>query len=302
MPEPQTCSVIVPTYNRSHLLGYTLEALTRQDLPAEQFEVIVADDGSTDDTPAVVERYRGRLNLSYHAQERQGPRVAAARNLGVRHASGDICVLLDSGVLAQSGCLRAHLDSHARDDGPHAVIGYVWGFNLNNEGADVIMRITDPEDADAAIATLAEDGRWPDMRDEFYRRYDDDFAHLPAPWTVYWTCNVSVRTDQVRRVGLFDEQLRGWGGEDLDLAIRLHLDGARFVLNRAAASLHYPHEKRFDDQMASLIPNYLQIVAKYDTPIIRLLPSIPTINPFNLNDVAAFLDLPSCVEILASRR
>ncbi|MFV2022435.1 glycosyltransferase [Micromonospora sp. LOL_023] len=301
MSRPTTCSVVVPTYNRSRLLSYTLEALTAQDLPADRFEVLVVDDGSTDDTAAVLDAYRGRLDIKGLHQPDEGYRVAAARNLGIAHARNDVCVLLDSGVLPHSGCLRAHLDSHRADQQPRAVIGYVYGFNLDNEDAEVITSMVDPHDADAAIATLAADGRWPDMRDDFYRRYDDDLSTLPAPWTVFWTCNVSARTAQLRAVGAFDEAFRSWGGEDVDLGIRLQLAGARFEVNRAATALHYPHDKAFADHMATLVPNYCYIADKYDTPTIRLLPAIPTVNPFNLNEVAAFLDLPRCADVLAAR-
>ncbi|GGM01882.1 MULTISPECIES: glycosyltransferase [Micromonospora] len=300
MAQSLTATVVVPTYNRAQLLGYTLAALTRQDLSADRFEVVVVDDGSSDDTAAVVEAYRDRLDLSYHFQPDDGYRVAAARNVGINAARNDVCVLLDSGVLPHSGCLRAHLDSHAADGPPQAVIGYVYGFNLDNEDAEAIRGLVDPTDADAAIKALAADGRWPDMREDFYRSHDDDIATLRAPWTVFWTCNVSVRTATLREVGAFDETFRSWGGEDVDLGIRLHLAGARFVVDRAAASLHYPHDKLFADNLTTLVPNYCYIAAKYDTPTVRLLPAIPTINPFNLDQVADHLDLPRCADVLGA--
>src|SRR5882672_6181176 len=113
MSQPPVCSVIIPTYNRMALLRYTLDALTRQDLGADRFEVLVVDDGSSDGTAALVERYQGRLDVRYFFQPDQGYRVAAARNIGIAHARSDVCVFLDSGVIAHSGCLSAHLRSHA---------------------------------------------------------------------------------------------------------------------------------------------------------------------------------------------
>lgn len=296
-----SASVVIPTYNRAELLGYTLESLARQDLPTDRFEVIVADDGSADHTREVVDAYRDRLDLGYHFQPDLGNRVSAARNLGIAHARGRACVFVDSGVIAHPGLVRAHAARHAPGEPDRAVIGYVWGFDLDNAGAEDIIGLVDPTDGAAAIATIAADGRWPDMRDEFYRRYDDDIAGLAAPWAVYWTCNVSAPTALVRAVGGFDEGFSGWGAEDMDLGIRLHLAGARFEVSRDAAALHYPHPKLFADSLSSLIPNYLHIVGKYPTPLIRLLPSIPTINPFNINDVAEFLELPRCADVLADR-
>lgn len=294
-----SASVIIPTYNRSRLLAMTLESLAAQDLPAERFEVIVVDDGSSDDTAAVVDRYRDRLRLSYHFQPDEGYRGALARNVGIQHATGQVCIFMDDGVLLHSGAVAAHLDAHlkAQEEGATAaVIGLVYGFSLGEEGAEEIAAAADGVDADTAIARLHQQGKWLDFREEFYAKYGDDFADLPAPWPVYWTCNVSAWTEQVRKVGGFDEALQSWGGEDIDLGYRLHRDGARIFLERGASSLHYPHEKSKGSNMWSSYLNYRVLAEKYRTPITQLLLPLPTINPFNINDVIRLLDLPSCEE------
>jgi glycosyltransferase involved in cell wall biosynthesis len=82
-------SVIIPTYNRSKLLQIAVESVLAQTYP--HIEVIVVDDGSTDDTAAVVAQYAGRA--TYLKQVNQG--VAAARNTGVRVASGEYLTFLD---------------------------------------------------------------------------------------------------------------------------------------------------------------------------------------------------------------
>jgi len=69
--------VIVPTYNRSWLLRETLRQLTRQSLPVADFEVIVSDDGSSDDTAEVVTEFANRLRIRYHFQQDLGFRAAA---------------------------------------------------------------------------------------------------------------------------------------------------------------------------------------------------------------------------------
>ena len=97
------CTVIVPTYNRRRLLELTLDSLAGQDLPRDRFEVLVVDDGSSDDTADVVREFEDRLDLRYFYQPDEGYRVARARNVGIRHARGEICVFVDSGVLLHSG-------------------------------------------------------------------------------------------------------------------------------------------------------------------------------------------------------
>src|ERR1700677_2333340 len=146
MSRPLKCSVIIPTYNRALLLSHTLDSLTRQSLPADEFEVLVVDDGSSDETSVVVEGYSTRLNLRYFFREDEGWRIARARNVGIANAAADVCVLLDSGLLAHSGCLAAHVASHEESPVPVAVCGYVYGFNVGNEDGDAIAKAIDYSD------------------------------------------------------------------------------------------------------------------------------------------------------------
>jgi glycosyltransferase involved in cell wall biosynthesis len=296
------CTVIVPTYNRRRLLELTLDSLARQDLHRDRYEVLVVDDGSGDDTAAAVRRFEDRLDLRYFHQPDEGYRVAKARNVGIRHASGEVCVFVDSGVLLHSASLSAHVTAHETAAEPLALNGYVYCFNLDNEDARLIREVVDVEDVDSSIASLARTGSWPDVREPFYGRYSDDFGHLPAPWLMYWTCHASARTEQVRSIGMYDEEFRQWGGEDLDLAYRLHRDGARFGVSRAATSIHYPHEKHLCDNTRSARENYRYIAAKYDTPITRLLTEEPAIRFSLFNEVIEERGLPRCADHPARSR
>ncbi|MFY1690323.1 glycosyltransferase [Plantactinospora sp. WMMB782] len=279
------CSVVIPTYNRSDILRLTLESLVRQDLNHDDFEVLVADDGSSDDTSDVVKKYMDLMNVRYFFQEDEGYRAAGARNLGISNVKSDITVFMDAGVMAHSSCLRAHLASHEAVEGPAAVCGYVFGYTLNNETAEGVISEADLADVDGTIELWRKKGMYRDIREDFFEREGDDFATAPAPWLMYWTFNASVRTDQLRRVGAFDDAFRNWGGEDVDLGYRLHRDGARMFLNRDAMALHWPHPRDWDELHGDAIANYKYMAQKYDTPITRLLEIVPTINFFVFNDV-----------------
>jgi glycosyltransferase involved in cell wall biosynthesis len=281
---PPRCSVIIPTYNRSWLLRHTLDSLVCQSLPRHDFEVVVVDDGSSDDTAELVCGYVDRLSLQYLFQEDQGYRVALARNVGIRHARSEICVFVDSGVLLHSGALAAHVASHEASNTAVAVCGYVYCFNENNEDGALIEKAVDYSDPDAAIADLVAAGAWPDIREEFYSKYGDDFADLPAPWLVFWTCNASAPTRSLAAVGMFDESFKSWGGEDVDLSYRLHRAGVRFMLNRRASSIHCPHPKSYEANMRSAAGNYRYIAAKYANPIAEL---VVDNHFFLINDIIA---------------
>ena len=104
-------SVIVCTRNRARLLSRNLESLARQDLPATEFETIVVDDGSEDDTAAVCESARRELrNLRYVAT---GAHVglARARSVGVQAAGSDYLLFTDDDCIARSDWARRMRDA-----------------------------------------------------------------------------------------------------------------------------------------------------------------------------------------------
>lgn len=84
-------SIIIPTYNRRRLLMKAIDTVLAQTFA--DFELIIVDDGSTDDTKWMIDAY-GDLRLQYIFQENQGP--AAARNSGLKHAQGEWIAFLDS--------------------------------------------------------------------------------------------------------------------------------------------------------------------------------------------------------------
>jgi glycosyltransferase involved in cell wall biosynthesis len=237
-------SVIIPTYNRSKLLSYTLESLLLQNISRDRFEVIIADDGSTDDTGEMVKHYETQLNLKYLYQEDKGYRPASARNMGIRTAEGQLCVFIDSSVILNSNCLEEHLNFYARNGWNAAAIGYVYGFDNNKESEEFLKELVVITNPAESIKRLSQYPVYLDVRDVHYTKYEDKLENLPAPWYYFWTCHVSVPREHLLNIGLFDENFDGrWGSEDNELAFRLHQSGVRIGLLRAATSIHYPHGK-----------------------------------------------------------
>jgi glycosyltransferase involved in cell wall biosynthesis len=88
----QEISVIIPTYNRAKYLGYAIESVLAQTLPAA--EIIVVDDGSTDETRAVLDALIAGGRIQYHLQPQKG--VSSARNKGIELAKYSLIAFLDS--------------------------------------------------------------------------------------------------------------------------------------------------------------------------------------------------------------
>ncbi len=275
-------SVIVPTYNRSQLLGATLSALAKQTVRKDYFEVIVSDDGSQDDTLDVVSSFRDKLRLEYCYQSDHGYRPGSARNNGIRLASGDVCILLDSGVLPGSNFVAEHLHHHLLAQDEVAVVGYVYGFDQDNANGDILKERIDCTDIDSTIRQFQTERQYLDIREDCYQRYNDNIGNLPAPWAFFWTCNVSVRRAALTEVGGFDANYDlNWGVEDHDLGYRLCQRNVRYVLNRQAVAIHYPHDKQVEVKFEQEAINKAYFGRKFDSPAVNLFME-STFN--NLND------------------
>ena len=109
-------SVVIPTYNRAHIVGRAIESALAQTY--REVQVIVADDGSSDDTRAVAEAYGPRV--TYVRQANAG--VSAARNLGIRHARGEFIAFLDSDDVWRHWKIEAQMSALRR----HPEAGLVW--------------------------------------------------------------------------------------------------------------------------------------------------------------------------------
>jgi len=250
-------SVIIPTYNRSKIIELTLASLVGQDIGNDNYEVIVIDDGSSDNTREVVESFMDKLNLIYYFQEDKGYRVALARNEGIRRASGEVLIFLDSGMVVGRSFVRSHYDAHC-DKETHQIssrgtvlIGYVYGYNHSNT-EEAIPEYINFHDPDNTLKMLAKTEYYTDIRLRVYKPVSDQIDRLPAPWTLFWTTNVSVGKKLMLEAGCFDEGYTTWGMEDIECGYRLFRKGAKFVMSRAACGVHYPHHR---ESYTNLISN-----------------------------------------------
>lgn len=103
-------SVIIPCYNYARFLPAAIDSVLSQQCAALDVEIIVVDDGSTDNTSHVAKQYDGRIH--YLFQKNQG--LSAARNTGMRAAHGDYLLFLDADDLLSAGNLERHLLHFAR--------------------------------------------------------------------------------------------------------------------------------------------------------------------------------------------
>jgi glycosyltransferase involved in cell wall biosynthesis len=183
-------SVIIPTYNHAACVTEAIESALEQTYPPT--EILVIDDGSTDETRSVLEPYASRIR--YLSQDNRG--AGAARNLGIRHATGELLAFLDADDRWMPDKLAVQVARLAAR--PAAALVH----------ADVLL--WDPPRG------IHEPPRRP-------RRHVFDGRCYT---TLFWGSGLCVSSVVVRRaslepVGLFDETIPGASAQDYDLWWRL---------------------------------------------------------------------------------
>ena len=267
MGEPAV-SVIIPTYNRRDELRQTLEALAAQEFPAAEFEVIVADDGSSDDSAEVAASFDGPLRLKYVWQEDLGYRAAAARNLGARQAAAPIFAFLDCGTLAGPGFVGGHLAAHSAP-GRRAVLGYCYGYDGLREKKrvpDSFGTVSLPE----VVRRNADDPLFRDIRHNEFARVGFDLMKFAIPWTYFTTMNCSMRAAEFWAVDGFDEMFKSWGMEDTELGYRLCRNGVALTLSLDAWTIELPVDRAVMLRLGSLMRNVCMFHDKFREPFVEL--------------------------------
>jgi glycosyltransferase involved in cell wall biosynthesis len=234
-------SVVVTTYNRPDALRAVLDGLAAQD--DRGFEVLVADDGSRDDTRVLVEE-AGRnftVPIRHLWQEDRGFRAGAARNRATAAARGDYVVFLDGDCIPRAGFVARH--RALAEDG--------WMVAGNRVLlAEDFTRTALAQALPLHRYTLA-DWRAARRRGDINRTMP--LVDLPlgplrklgaTRWQRVRTCNLGVWRGDLLRVNGFDEAFEGWGYEDSDLAVRLLASGVRRKEGAFATGvLHLAHRE-----------------------------------------------------------
>lgn len=175
-------SIVIPVFNRPDFLRDVLDGLRHQTTPRHRMEVLVCDDGSTEDLSDVIAAFQASLPLlRYLRQENRGP--AAARNLGICNASADVVLFLDSDVRPKTRLVEKLLDA--------------LQVNTNWVGAEARV---DPVEGEANVLWDA-----PEC-------YDGG---------VYLSAAIAYRKTILTRAGGFDESFLRAACEDVELAARI---------------------------------------------------------------------------------
>lgn len=204
-------SVVVLSFNQLSYLQKLIPQLLEQDLNPADYEIIIVDGGSTDGTHEWMKVLQAN-NLKIEVVSEKLNR-SQTRNIGIRKSIGDVVVMLDGDHTVQRDFLSIHRERHEAEK--CTLVG--WSQFAERRGYCALNHYLN----NGGGAKLGTDN--------------------PLPGRYFLTRNCSVRKDLLFEIGLFDEGFSAWGGEDLEIGIRLEKSGIPIYWEPRALAIHHHH-------------------------------------------------------------
>lgn len=252
--------VVIPTYNRAGNLNILLESLSKQS--TKDFCVVIADDGSTDNTREMIERlskndnWKEKLTWVDCGPNTKGRR-GRARNIGVASLPKDcsLIVMLDSDLVLESNLLLSYKDLSEKY--PNDIIfGMVEWLppTLLSEIEEYLHK-----DKFSELKGLIPSG-FPTLNKGTFvgpeLRINAPFAkdngadyEVKSEWSLF--TNTAIPRKLFEKIGGFDENMHGYGYEDMELGARMSKIGSRCVYSSKCLALHVWHPKN-NDKLCSI--------------------------------------------------
>ena len=190
--------IVIPTHNRSTALLKCLACLEAQTF--RDFEVVVVDDGSIDDTPERMAAYQARtpLRIRYVRQENAGP--AKARNLAISILEPVLCLMLGDDIFASPTLVEKHVQLHDEESDIRVAGLGLTRWSASGQRVTPFMRWLDEGNVQFAYPRL--------------------LAGEKPTWVHFYTSNLSVKTELLKRF-TFNEDFPNAAMEDVELAYRI---------------------------------------------------------------------------------
>jgi GT2 family glycosyltransferase len=221
-----TVSIIIPAYNSAATLLLCLNAVLRQTYPAEKTDIHIVNDGSSDNTAVLLQKASlpPRVKIHTHATNKG---LVAARNTGIRHSAGEIVIFLDADMETQPDFVENHVKLHEN----HDVIGLL-------------------------SALLPAPEHTVDKYQEYLYRSKRGAKKFPPkaplPFKAFLFNCTSVKKNALKEVGLFDDRITRYGGEDTEFAYRLWQKYPQGLYYAPHIKVVHHHYRSFSDALSNV--------------------------------------------------
>jgi glycosyltransferase involved in cell wall biosynthesis len=183
-------SIVIPSFNRAHIINRAIQGILEQTF--QDFEILIVDDGSTDNTKGIIEEYSTDARINYHFQNNAG--VSAARNTGAKLATAAFLIFLDSDDTVEKSWLRDFHDSLVNQN-----------YDIAYCNITVLKPAGTPKKINAANP---------------YGNNTGKGANIPGSW--------AIKTALFFKIGMYDTLIKF--GENSELRLRLEFEKPKVVL------------------------------------------------------------------------
>lgn len=284
-------SVIIPTYNQAPVLAKTLAAFSHQTYPLDLIQIVIADDGSSDNVTDSLTLLDKSIELKHVRQPHHGHRLSTVINLGVRASNEDSLILLQADMLPTPRLIESYMRLlHWIDEA--LLIGQRRFVDANTLSPAVIA--TDPDFSFALRDVEPENELWisepcsasprPDWRVAFYAGNNNLLNEL-WPFKAVVGSNLAFTRRLFESIGGFSSRFTAWGCEDGEFGYRAYNRGYYFIPVFDAIGLHQePATPRGDSgrrrgyELTRVVRSDLCPVPPYRRPEADLSYSIPKIS------------------------
>lgn len=292
-------TVIMPTFNKSEEILLTLYSLECQSFNKSEFEVIICDDGSGDNTLNMIRDHTFSFSITYiRSNENIGrPNM---RNLGLKLATGDVIIFLDAEILVKPDFIAQHYHAHLQNNrlvvsGSLVLHGVYTKFDpefnqdqikqleqilQNNQHKHynlqeiikdnkVFTFLTKENVLEQSYTHYSFEKSFAQIyRDNLFKYYGNDLKGFHFPWILFCTGNVSVRASGFQEVGLFEE-FPGYGWDDNEMGYRFYKKGYSFLNHTNLISFHQEHPVASSNSNDA-VKNFVRMFNKYQEIEMRI--------------------------------
>lgn len=253
-------SLIVTTYNQKERLALVLDSILNQEvMPAE---VLIADDGSREDTKELIEKYRDKFSipLRHIWQEDEGYRLARSRNQAILNAKGEYIIIVDGDMILSSSFIKDHLRFAKKGS--------------FNQGGRVLLNETQTNKIlhTRSLQTAFGKKTFKNTRIPFLSNLIFSLSAIKKNaisqdrFLPVRGCNMAFYKEDAQKINGFNQDFVGWGREDSEFVVRfLNANGVMRKIKFSALAYHLYHQENTRNMLEENHKIYLESIVKQKT-------------------------------------
>ena len=219
-------SVIIPAYNVANTIEDLLKSLANQTFSRQKTEIIVVNDCSTDNTLEILQSMKKDFELRIFSHEiNKG--LATTRNTGIKNSHGKILIFIDADMIVNDHYIENHVN-----------------FHNNKKVAGVVGGILP--------STKMKYDKYQKYLYETKRGIKKHSLDKPIPFSSFICGNTSIKRDVIDACGMFDENIKIYGGEDTEFAFRVEEKFPEGLYGTCALRSTHNHYRSFDESLENL--------------------------------------------------